>query len=114
VPSEVGKAVIAAGLPVASVPLLLEGITTENITILAAVPGNSLAVIEAAEKWVPQAYADSFRFVWYSLMPFAAVSLFLSFWISSTKAQMTGQIAAEVEHRRVYHVDEKDGAKSVA
>jgi hypothetical protein len=106
--------VIKAGLPATSVPLLLEGISTQNITLLGAVPGNSLAVIEAAETAVPQAYADSFRFVWYSLIPFAAVSLFLSFWISSTKAQMTGQVAAEVEHRHVRHIDEKDGSKSEA
>jgi len=99
---------------VTSVPMLVEGILTQNTTLLLTVPGNSLAVILAAEKAVPQAYADSFRFVWYSLIPFSAISLILSFWIRSTKAQMTGHVVAGVEHHHLVHqVEEKDAEKSV-
>lgn len=62
-PSEVAKASITAGLPVTSVPLLLEGLLTRNDTLLAGVPGISLAIFDLAEKAVSQSYADSFRFV---------------------------------------------------
>jgi len=111
--SKIAKAVIEAGLPITSVPLLVEGVLTENLSLLATVPGNSPA-IAAADKAVPQGYADSFRFVWCSLITFAAVSLILSFWLKPTKAQMTGEIAADVEHRHKHHLEEKDRVKSLA
>jgi hypothetical protein len=101
-------------LPVTSVPLLLDGILTQNATLLATMPGNSLAVIIAAEKSVAQAYADSFRYVWYYLIPFAAVSPILSLWLKSTKAQMTRHVATEVEHRHAHRVDETNAVKPVS
>jgi hypothetical protein len=106
-PGEVAKASITAGLPVTSVPLLLEGLLTRNDTLLAGVPGISLAAFGAAEKAVSQPYADSFRFVWYSLLAFSSVSLILSFFIKPTKSQMTGEIAAEVEHRHHHLAPQK-------
>lgn len=86
-PALVAERSVAAGLPVTSVEALLVGITSGSAALLEKVPGITPTIIAVAEAAIAQAYADSFRY------------LGISFWIKSTKDQMTSQIASGVEHR---------------
>lgn len=108
-PLEAATAVAEAGLPLTSIPQLLEDALGGMPQLIPMVPGITPAVIEALSKAAAQAYADSWRFVWYVLLPFNGVVLLLVFLLKSTKAQMTKEVASAVLeiHNHHHHDDEK-------
>jgi MFS family permease len=109
-PKEVSAAVIAAGLPPTSVPLLLYAVFVSNDTdaTLATVPGITLRVGEAIAPAVAQSYADSWRYIWYALVPFCAVTALATLLIRSTKAKITQEVASPVMHfHGHYKTDER-------
>jgi len=63
-PGRVTGAVLPLGLPLTSVPKLLEGIAASNQTLLGLVPGVSPAIIEAAIGALKLSYAAAFRLVY--------------------------------------------------
>ncbi|KAH0265672.1 hypothetical protein KCU91_g11293, partial [Aureobasidium melanogenum] len=99
VPTQIAERAIQAGLPAKSAADLVEALLAHSTAALEKVPGITPSIIAAASDGMANGYADAFRYVWYSLVPFPAISLILSFFLKSTKAQMTAQIAAGVEHR---------------
>lgn len=98
VPLEVAEQTIKAGLPPTSVTALIEAIFARNIALLEKVPGVTPLIIATAEAAVADGYSQSFRYVWYSLLPFAVVSTGVAFFLKSTKAQMTAKIAAGIQN----------------
>lgn len=101
-------AALKAGLPASSLPLLLlDGLGgyPQNIP---KIPGITPAVIEAFTKSVAQAYADSWRYVWYVLLPFNAGVLIFVFFIQSTNAQMTKEVASPVLEIHNHHHNEEN------
>jgi hypothetical protein len=62
-PGRVTRAVLPLGIPVTSLPTLLEGVTTSNQTLLGLVPGVSPPIIAAAVEAVKLSYAAAFRSV---------------------------------------------------
>jgi len=97
-PKKVVPAVLKAGLPQTSLPALLEAFAAQSEALIAQVPGFSPAVYSALTKSAAKAYADSFRYIWYSLLAFACACTILSFFLESTSASMTHEVAAQVEH----------------
>ncbi|OCK77318.1 MFS general substrate transporter [Lepidopterella palustris CBS 459.81] len=97
-PQKVVPAVMKAGLPPTSVPSLLEAYAAGNSALFAKIPGVTPAVLNALTTSAAQAYANSFRYIWYALLAFACVSLALSLFFHSTTKQMTMEIAAGIEH----------------
>ncbi|KAF2492735.1 MFS general substrate transporter [Lophium mytilinum] len=97
-PKKVVPAVLKAGLPQTSLPSLLEAFAAQSQALIAQVPGFTPAVYAALTKSAAKAYADSFRYIWYSLLAFACACTILSFFLESTTAMMTHEVAAQVEH----------------
>ncbi|KAL4981914.1 major facilitator superfamily domain-containing protein [Aspergillus falconensis] len=102
-PEEVAKEAIKAGLPQTSIPSFLQALLARQESALMAVPGVTPAIIAAGENGAAKAYAHGFKFVWYSLIPFAVISLGLSFGLRSTRAHLNRQVAAQVEHKHHHH-----------
>ncbi|KAF3111031.1 hypothetical protein TWF706_000474 [Orbilia oligospora] len=97
-PGKISTAVLDAGLPSSSLEEFLIGSEHGITSALLNIPGVSQAVLEAGSSAMVQGLADSYRFIWYSLIPFAFVTLVLAFFLMSTKAQMTRQVAAGIRH----------------
>ncbi|CZR69531.1 uncharacterized protein PAC_19431 [Phialocephala subalpina] len=108
-PKEVSAAVIAAGLPPTSVELLLHAVFQSNDTdaTLAKVPGITLKIGDAIAPAVAQSYADSWRYIWYALVPFCAATALATLWIRSTKAKMTKEVASPVRHPHGHHKEDE-------
>lgn len=99
-PKDVTAAVLAAGLPQSSIDLLLYAVFVSNDTnaALAKVPGITLNIGEAIAPAVAQSYADSWRYIWYALVPFCAVTALATLLVRTTKASMTREVASAVKH----------------
>jgi len=97
IPAAIATAAVKAGLAPAAVPLLVDGLLTGNVTMIEMIPGITPTLIGVASEAMSVGYAEAFRYVWYSLLPFSALSLALCFLLKSTKAQLTAQVAAGVD-----------------
>ncbi|KAL3474480.1 major facilitator superfamily domain-containing protein [Aspergillus californicus] len=80
-------------------PEVLEAVATGSAEAILSIPGITLEIAGEIQHAVQTAYADSFRYIWYTLIPFAAVSVVISLFLKSTKEQMTGVVAAAVRGR---------------
>ena len=95
----VGKAIIAAGLPVSSVPAFLEAYTTGNTAALVKVPGVTPDIIQAAATNTPKAFYLSFQMVYYVGLAFALFALMCSFLLDHQRIQekMTSAIPRRLQ-----------------
>lgn len=105
-------AVVMAGLPTTSLEQFLVAYGSGDTAAFAQVPGFSAAVGAALTASVSQAYADSFRYIWYSLIPFCILTLIASWFLQSTKTQITQEVVTAVESRH-HHKDGTDDVKEM-
>lgn len=82
-----------------AVPQILTAVGAGNAEAILQIPGMTLEIATKIEHGVQVAFADSFRFIWYTIIPFAAVSIGFSLFLKSTKEQMTNVVAAGVKRR---------------
>jgi MFS family permease len=75
IPSKVSHAVLPLGLDPQYLGELLEGLTTENSTLLGEIPGITPTIIEAAGSAVKQAYTLAFRYCWVTAAAFAGAAV---------------------------------------
>ncbi|KAH7177119.1 major facilitator superfamily domain-containing protein [Dactylonectria macrodidyma] len=94
---KVGRAIVAAGLPTAQVESFFPAVASGQTDVLQSIPGATSKVLEVFQSTYVSVLADCYRFIWYAITPFTAVTLIMSFFLLSTKAQMTRQVAAGVE-----------------
>lgn len=99
VPNEIAKETILAGLPPTSAQALILAIMTRNTDQIAKIPGVTPQVLAAAAAATKSGYSKSFKYVWYSLIPFAVVSMGVAFLLQPTSSQMTHTVAAGVQRR---------------
>jgi len=76
IPVDVAAAALSSGLPATSLPEFL-GVLTGAVTTISitSVPGVSPVIIEASVLALKQAYCAAFKYVWYTSIPFAIISL---------------------------------------
>ena len=98
-PEMVGGALVQAGLPMSVLPQVLGALSTGDTTALLQIPGMSVDVISALAAANQQAYADSYRYMWYSLTPFCMLTLGSACFLKSTKDQLTEEVATAVQQR---------------
>lgn len=95
-PDRIAAAVVEAGFPAKNLATLLEAFATQSPAAIEAVPGVTPAILEALNQAAKSAYAYSFHNVWYALMAFAIATAGISFFITSTRHQLTDAVAAPV------------------
>ncbi|CAK7200330.1 hypothetical protein SEUCBS139899_003021 [Sporothrix eucalyptigena] len=94
-PAYVVSAVMGAGLPEADVPefvatfLGAEG----GAASLADVPGYTTAIAEAATMASRSAYADAFKYVWYTSIPFGCLAVIAALFLPSIRKFQTNRVA---------------------
>jgi hypothetical protein len=102
-PKKVAEVLVESGFSQETVskilPGLLAGIQGGSAEAILAIPGMTTKILMAVEHGAKTAYADSFRFIWYSIIPFAVVSVGISLFLKSTKDQMTNVVAAGVKRK---------------
>jgi hypothetical protein len=103
IPLEVPPAVIAAGLPSASVPAFLGGFTTGNFS---AVEGLTPTIMAAGSVAYKQASAHAYSTVFYTTIAFSGVAIVLSLFNPNVDDKMTNDVAATLHQR--------DGERTVA
>jgi hypothetical protein len=108
IPTEVPAALVAAGLPSASVPGFLQAITAGSADAFSKVPGATSSIIVIGLRAYKQANADAYRTVYYSTIAFSAVAVILTWFAPNTDHLMTGKVAATLHHEVQGVVDEKN------
>lgn len=96
-PTYVAKYAIAAGLPATSAAKFVELFLTAPSTLSdAAIPGVTAAVVEAAALGSRWAYAESLKYVWYTMLPFGLLSIGACLSLGNVGKFMTNRIAASI------------------
>lgn len=98
-PRAVSEAALAAGLPASSLSDFVAAFSSGSGEALAAVPGATQAVLQAVTRASRSAYAESFRYIWVTLMVFCVVSIAGCWLFTSTTEYFTDEIAAPVVER---------------
>ncbi|OGE55170.1 hypothetical protein PENARI_c005G08212 [Penicillium arizonense] len=102
-PEKVTKVLVAAKMEPTTIselfPGILQAISAGSADALVQIPGISSKTADLIQAAAAEAYSDSFRFIWYTLIPFGAVSMVISAFLKSTKKQMTSVVAAGVQRR---------------
>ncbi|KAL2846695.1 fungal trichothecene efflux pump [Aspergillus pseudoustus] len=105
-PSKVGGALVVSGLPISLLPQVLGALALGDVTSLMQIPGMTSEIVGALVAANQQAYADSYRFMWYALIPFCVLTMLAACFLKSTKDQLTQEVASAVQVRRK-HADTK-------
>ncbi|EXK80638.1 hypothetical protein FOQG_14844 [Fusarium oxysporum f. sp. raphani 54005] len=96
-PKMVAEASVAAGLAPEMVPNLMGAIASGDPALIQSVDGATPEVMMAVIRATGKAYGDSFRFVWWFILPFGVLAILGSVLLKSTKEQMTLQVASNVQ-----------------
>ncbi|OQU94367.1 hypothetical protein CLAIMM_00728 [Cladophialophora immunda] len=106
-PAYVGPAVLEAGLPESSLVPLLQGLATGNLT---GVPGLTPEIIATATEEAKRAYANSFRIVFYSTIPFGVILTCFSFFVPNMDKYLHQNVARKLQ----FSADRKDSTIEVS
>ncbi|KAL4937794.1 major facilitator superfamily domain-containing protein [Aspergillus oleicola] len=102
-PEKVAGVLIESGFSQATVaqivPKILAAVEGGSAEAILQIPGMTLEIATEVEHGVQVAFADAFRYIWYAIIPFAAISIGFSWFLKSTKEQMTNVVAAGVKRR---------------
>lgn len=113
IPEYVANAVVAAGLPVESVPDFILALTGPQPDAIALVPGVSESIINAGVQSLRQAYADGLRYPFILATPFIFLAAVASWFITDLRAIMNYHVDAPVEKLNAKGGDDEKTAMSV-
>lgn len=100
IPARIPPAVVAAGLPVSSVPGFIQALTANNPSALTAVAGVTPSIIAIGAASYKQALADSIRIVFIITAVIGALGTACVMLIDNMKERMNYQTDAPVEEFR--------------
>ncbi|KAF7556352.1 hypothetical protein G7046_g6328 [Stylonectria norvegica] len=94
---KITAAVLPLGLPKAELGTLIEGLATENTTLVKSIPGITPQIIEAAERALVSAYIVGFRDVFITAGAFSFVAIFIVAFLRNPSKEFTKDIDAPIE-----------------
>ena len=104
IPHYVAPAAIAAGLPAAEVPLIIQGLTTGNFS---NVPNITAGVISAAAVGFQEAYTQTFKVIYLSTLPWGAVAIFCAFFSPNLGSLMNDFVGRRLHGRDIPETEVK-------
>lgn len=107
-PSAISKAALDAGLPESSLPRLLSAFKGDSGEAMTSVPGATAGILEAVTRASRSAYAESFKYIWITLIAFCVVSMMGCWLFTSTTKYFTDEVAAPVVERGNQGARKKD------
>jgi hypothetical protein len=90
IPALVPPALTAAGLPAASVPGFIAGLTTGSFD---GVQGLTSSILAAGTEAYKQASSDAYATVFYTTIAFTGTAVIISFFAPNVDDKMTGEVA---------------------
>jgi hypothetical protein len=96
IPTNVGGAVVQAGLPLAQVPAFIEALLSQNTTAILA-SGATPSIIQAAEVAVVESYAQGLQPLYLISIAFTGSALLISLLLKNIGKYMDGRVAAEIK-----------------
>ena len=97
IPQNVPRAVVAAGLPASSVPVLMKALANGTAAAIQAVPGMTPTVLGVFTTAVKDSYSASFRTVYLSSLAFSGIALIAAFFTTDVDAYMTSFLNKRVD-----------------
>ena len=94
IPAAVPDALIAAGLPEASIAGFMAGLTSGSFT---GVQGVTPSIIAAGVAANAHAYNEAYKTVWLSTIAFTGLGIILSFFLPNLNHMLTGEVAVQVK-----------------
>lgn len=92
-------AVIDAGLPLSSVPELIEALSLRNPSAIERIPGISMSIISIATTGVKQAYSDAFKVVFLASIPFGVCSMIAAFFFVDIDDRLSHDVVRRLDAR---------------
>ncbi|KAG7406212.1 Trichothecene efflux pump TRI12 [Fusarium oxysporum f. sp. rapae] len=106
-PKKIAEAALPLGLPASSLPALIQGLASQNKQAVAAVPGLTPEIAQAAVVGMKKAYLIAFRNAWIVSASFCALLLISCFFIKEQESEFDASIDAPVEiNSKTLEVDE--------
>lgn len=96
-PAYVSRAVLAAGLSEEMLPTFLAAMAAGNSTAYTEIPGVTPEVLSALGTSTKDAYAESFKYIWYALLAFALATFLIALLFKSTVPQMTAKVSSPAQ-----------------
>ncbi|KAI7772414.1 hypothetical protein LZL87_007775 [Fusarium oxysporum] len=104
---KIAEAALPLGLPASSLPALIQGLASQNKQAVAAVPGLTPEIAQAAVVGMKKAYLIAFRNAWIVSASFCAFLLISCFFIKEQESEFDASIDAPVEiNSKTLEVDE--------
>jgi hypothetical protein len=95
-PTNVAQAAVAAGLPLAEIPALVEALVAQNTTAVTSIPGINTAIILASEVAVQTSYVAGFRKVYLVSIAFGGAAVLSSLFLGNIRKYMVGRVAVDI------------------
>ncbi|KAK2695638.1 hypothetical protein QWA68_004110 [Fusarium oxysporum] len=106
-PKKIAEAALPLGLPASSLPALIQGLASQNKQAVAAVPGLTPEIAQAAVLGMKKAYLIAFRNAWIVSASFCSLLLISCFFIKEQESEFDASIDAPVEiNSKTMEVDE--------
>ncbi|ENH71472.1 Putative transporter C3H1.06c [Fusarium oxysporum f. sp. cubense race 1] len=106
-PKKIAEAALPLGLPASSLPALIQGLASQNKQAVAAVPGVTPEIAQAAVLGMKKAYLIAFRNAWIVSASFCSLLLISCFFIKEQESEFDASIDAPVEiDSKTMEVDE--------
>ncbi|KAH7216061.1 major facilitator superfamily domain-containing protein [Fusarium oxysporum] len=106
-PKNIAEAALPLGLPASSLPALIQGLASQNKQAVAAVPGLTPEIAQAAVLGMKKAYLIAFRNAWIVSASFCSLLLISCFFIKEQESEFDASIDAPVEiNSKTLEVDE--------
>ncbi|KAJ4162004.1 hypothetical protein BFJ63_vAg8453 [Fusarium oxysporum f. sp. narcissi] len=96
-PKKIAEAALPLGLPTSSLPALIQGLASQNKQAVAAVPGLTPEIAQAAVLGMKKAYLIAFRNAWIVSASFCSLLLISCFFIKEQESEFDASIDAPVE-----------------
>ena len=108
VPTSIGTYAVKAGLPKAEVTPFVAAFYAESPKV-AKIPGANAAVLEAAKLGEQFGYAEAFRLVFYTLLPFGILAAALCLSLPSVAKLMTDKVVAPARETSIRKAGDRRG-----
>ncbi|KAF5622233.1 drug facilitator PEP5 [Fusarium tjaetaba] len=108
---KIAEAALPLGLPTSSLPALIQGLASQNKQAVAAVPGLTPEIANAAVLGMKKAYLIAFRNAWIVSAAFCSIMLVACFFIKEQASEFDATIDAPVEIDSKTHLEVDETAR---
>jgi len=95
-PTNVGLAVVKAGLPITEVPAFIEALVAKNLTAVAETKGITPTILLAANSAVNDSYVEAFQLIYLVSIAFGGAAILSSVFLGDIRKYMVDRVAVDI------------------